>query len=73
MRKQALALLGALLMQNPFGPELPEDRFVASLEEYTRKLQACPPALALVELEMPSSAASAESDCGLTGGVPTLA
>ena len=39
VRKQALLLLVSLLSFNPFAPQLPEDRFVATLEEYQRKLQ----------------------------------
>ena len=43
MRKQALLLLASLLSFNPFAPQLPEDRFVATLEEYQRKLQVSLP------------------------------
>ena len=43
VRKQALLLLASLLSFNPFAPQLPEDRFVATLEEYQRKLQVSLP------------------------------
>jgi condensin complex subunit 1 len=39
VRKQALLLLTAMLGFNPFAPQLPEDKFVATLQEYKRKLQ----------------------------------
>lgn len=39
MRKAALQLLTALLLYNPFGGELPEGRFEASLAEWKAKLQ----------------------------------
>lgn len=39
MRKAALQLLTALLQYNPFGGELPEGRFEASLAEWKAKLQ----------------------------------
>lgn len=39
MRKAALQLLTALLLYNPFGGELPEGRFEASLTEWKAKLQ----------------------------------
>ena len=39
MRKAALQLLATLLQYNPFGGELPEGRFEASLAEWTAKLQ----------------------------------
>ena len=44
MRRAALGLLGALLLYNPFGAQLPEPAFAASLAEYRAKLQArgCP-------------------------------
>lgn len=39
VRKQALILLTALLGFNPFAPQLPEDKFAATLEEYRRQLK----------------------------------
>lgn len=39
VRKQALLALTSMLTFNPFAPQLPEDRFVATLEEYERKLK----------------------------------
>lgn len=39
VRKNALLLMSSLLSFNPFAPHLPEDKFVATLEEYKRKLQ----------------------------------
>ena len=39
VRKAALQLLAALLLYNPFGGELPEGRFEASLTEWRAKLQ----------------------------------
>lgn len=39
MRKQALLALASMLTFNPFAPQLPEDRFKATLEEYERKLK----------------------------------
>ena len=39
VRKAALQLLRALLLYNPFGGELPEGRFEASLTEWRAKLQ----------------------------------
>lgn len=39
MRKQALILLAALLSFNPFAPQLPEDKFAATLKEYQRTLE----------------------------------
>ena len=39
VRKAALQLLTALLLYNPFGGELPEGRFEASLTEWKAKLQ----------------------------------
>ena len=39
MRKAALQLLTALLQFNPFGGDLPEGRFEASLAEWKAKLQ----------------------------------
>ncbi len=39
VRKAALQLLAALLLYNPFGGELPEGRFEASLTEWKAKLQ----------------------------------
>ena len=39
VRKQALLLLSSMLSFNPFAPQLPEDKFVATLEEYRRKLR----------------------------------
>ena len=41
VRRAALGLLGALLLYNPFGAQLPEAAFSASLSEYRAKLQAC--------------------------------
>ena len=41
VRKAALQLLAALLQYNPFGGELPEGRFEASLAEWKAKLQVC--------------------------------
>ncbi len=41
MRKAALQLLAALLQYNPFGGELPEGRFEASLAEWKAKLKVC--------------------------------
>ena len=39
VRKQALLALASMLTFNPFAPQLPEDRFKATLEEYERKLK----------------------------------
>ena len=39
VRKQALLALASMLTFNPFAPQLPEDRFTATLEEYQRKLK----------------------------------
>ncbi len=54
MRKAALQLLAALLQYNPFGGELPEGRFEASLAEWTTKLQV----LVHILLQCTSSAAT---------------
>lgn len=44
VRKEALRLLGALMLHNPFGPALPVDRFVASLQVHKAMLeQVMPP------------------------------
>lgn len=39
VRRAALQLLTALLLYNPFGAQLPETCFAASLAEYQAKLQ----------------------------------
>lgn len=39
VRKQALLALSSMLSFNPFAPQLPEDRFVATLNEYEGKLR----------------------------------
>lgn len=39
VRRAALQLLTALLLYNPFGAQLPEACFAASLAEYRAKLQ----------------------------------
>ncbi len=54
VRKAALQLLAALLQYNPFGGELPEGRFEASLAEWTTKLQV----LVHILLQCTSSAAT---------------
>ena len=41
VRRAALQLLTALLLYNPFGGELPEGRFEASLTEWKAKLKVC--------------------------------
>ena len=56
VRKAALQLLAALLQYNPFGGELPEGRFEASLAEWKAKLQVCLPFLNSVELQRRASA-----------------
>jgi condensin complex subunit 1 len=44
VRKEALRLLGALMLHNPFGPALPLDRFAASLQVHREMLdQVMPP------------------------------
>lgn len=44
MRKEALRLLQALMLHNPFGPKLPSDRFEASLAAHKAMLeQLLPP------------------------------
>ena len=39
VRKQALLALASMLTFNPFAPQLPEDKFKATLDEYERKLK----------------------------------
>lgn len=39
MRKAALQLLATLLLNNPFGPQLPADKFTVSLEEHKQRLK----------------------------------
>lgn len=41
MRRAALQLLMAMLLYNPFGAQLPEDCFAASLAQYKARLQVC--------------------------------
>ena len=43
MRKAALQLLGELLASNPFGPQLPEADFAASLAHFRARLQEMDP------------------------------
>ena len=43
VRKEALRLLGALMLHNPFGPALPVDRFGASLTVHKAMLDAVMP------------------------------
>ena len=43
MRKEALRLLGCLMLHNPFGPALPADRFDASLAIHKAMLEAVMP------------------------------
>ncbi len=42
MRKAALQLLMNLLLHNPFGPQLPSDKFAVTLQQHRRRLQARP-------------------------------
>ena len=39
VRKAALQLLATLLLNNPFGPQLPADKFTVSLEEHKQRLK----------------------------------
>lgn len=39
VRKAALQLLATLLLNNPFGPHLPADKFTVTLEEHKQKLK----------------------------------
>lgn len=39
MRKAALQLLATLLLNNPFGPQLPADKFTVTLEEHRQRLK----------------------------------
>lgn len=39
MRKGALQLLATLLLNNPFGPHLPADKFTVTLEEHKARLK----------------------------------
>lgn len=43
MRKEALRLLQALMLHNPFGPKLPVDRFEASLATHRAMLEQLVP------------------------------
>lgn len=43
VRKEALKLLGALMLHNPFGPALPLDRFIASLQVHSEMLEQIMP------------------------------
>ena len=65
MRKAALQLLAALLQYNPFGGELPEGRFEASLTEWKAKLQACFCILLAGEEFFPTDPLQSSLSCGI--------
>lgn len=39
VRKAALQLLATLLLNNPFGPQLPADKFTVTLEDHKKQLK----------------------------------
>lgn len=53
VRKEALRLLQGLMLHNPFGPQLPVDRFEATLKEHNAILEQCMPQQAGDDIEQP--------------------
>ena len=50
VRKEAMRLMGCLMLHNPFGPSLPLDKFVASLEIHSAMLEHVMP-----QVDMPAA------------------
>lgn len=53
VRKEALRLLQGLMLHNPFGPQLPVDRFEATLKDQNAILEKCLPQQAGDGIEQP--------------------
>ncbi|WPT11640.1 Condensin complex subunit 1 [Picochlorum sp. SENEW3] len=56
VRKEAMRLMGCLMLHNPFGPSLPLDKFVASLDIHSAMLEQVMP-----QVDMPVAQENAEA------------
>lgn len=56
VRKEAMRLMGCLMLHNPFGPSLPLDKFVASLDIHSAMLEQVMP-----QVDMPAAQENAEA------------
>eukprot|EP00889_Picochlorum_renovo_P003666 jgi/Picre1/30696/NNA_006057.t1 len=56
VRKEAMRLMGCLMLHNPFGPSLPLDKFVASLDIHSAMLEQVMP-----QVDMPAAQENAET------------
>ena len=53
VRKEAMRLMGCLMLHNPFGPSLPLDRFMASLELHSSMLDRVMPTVVIAPSQTP--------------------
>ncbi|KAI8101453.1 hypothetical protein M9435_001559 [Picochlorum sp. BPE23] len=56
VRKEAMRLMGCLMLHNPFGPSLPLDKFVASLDIHSAMLEQVMP-----QVDMPAAQENGEA------------